>query len=208
VKNACPRCGQVFSVTAANAGQQFACTSCQLPLVVTARGIESSVPTAPPPPPVKAPPNDFGKLNEEEEEDDRPIRSRPRKNSEESGFMGFITFRYMLTPILIQVFFWAGTLLCLFLGGLSFIQGIRSMSTHEEATVRPEYEERMPGYTKRVNDTNRAVDRVVGFAFFLNGFAIAFLGPVVLRIGCELAIVYFRIHDEVRDMHMSIRKKL
>ncbi len=100
--------------------------------------------------------------------------------------MSFLTFRYMLTPVLIQVFFWAGTLMCLMLGGISLIQGMRSFSS----------------------DDNFGVSRIAGFAFFVNGLMLLLLGPVVLRIGCELAIVYFRIHDELRDMHITFRRKL
>jgi hypothetical protein len=55
----------------------------------------------------------------DDEDDDaprRPVRRKPRND----GFLDFITFRAMVTPLLIQVLFWLGTITCV-LAGISTI---------------------------------------------------------------------------------------
>ena len=38
---------------------------------------------------------------------------------------------------------------------------------------------------------------------FLIGLATLILGPLIIRIGCEVVIVLFRIHDSLADMRES-----
>jgi hypothetical protein len=70
-----------------------------------------------------------------------------------------LLFRWMLTPILIQLIFWAGLI-------LTVVSGIWSMFT-------------------------------VGF---LNGLIMLIFGPITLRLGCELLIVIFQIHENLIEI--------
>lgn len=43
----------------------------------------------------------------------------------------------------------------------------------------------------------------IGFA---TGLAIMLVGPLILRVYCELAIVFFKIHDELKEMNDRPRR--
>jgi len=76
----------------------------------------------------------------------------------------FITFRKMITPVIIQVIFWLGVIVCV-IGGLGSLLGGRA----------------------------------------LYGLGLIVLGPILVRIECELLILLFRIHDAVQDIRASKR---
>lgn len=73
----------------------------------------------------------------------------------------FLTFKKMITPIIIQIIFWIGALACV-IGGL-ILMGQRCV----------------PGFV---------------------GFICALLGPVGVRIICEILIVIFSINDTLTDV--------
>ena len=74
----------------------------------------------------------------------------------------FISFRKMVTPVIIQILFWVGV-------AGSIIAGLAAM----------------------------AGDSVLG------GLLILVLGPLFVRIYCELLIVIFRIHDSLRAVERN-----
>lgn len=78
-----------------------------------------------------------------------------------SAFVEFLTFRRMVTPMIIQVIFWLGVLVCL----LSAFM---------------------------------AMQRPGGNALYAL-FVLCF-GVVACRVGCELIILAFRIHDTLREI--------
>lgn len=43
-------------------------------------------------------------------------RAKQSKGASENGFVGFLTFKRMITPVLIQFFFWVGLIICIILG--------------------------------------------------------------------------------------------
>ena len=89
----CPNCG------AESAGDSAFCTSCGAPLKPTAAPpAATSVATDPMP---SAPPP-YGAQNERPP--DRPTHVQHSTGS--SGFADFVTFRTMVTPILVQIAFW------------------------------------------------------------------------------------------------------
>ena len=82
----------------------------------------------------------------------------------------FLSFRKMITPILIQVIFWIGVALCVIAGLIGIIGGARA--------------------------------DFGGGTQVLEGLLTLLLGPLFVRIYCELLIVIFRIHEEL----VAIRK--
>ena len=72
----------------------------------------------------------------------------------------FLTFRRMLSPVLIQVIFWVGVVLCIFSGIMDFFNG----------------------------------------GGIVAGLQTLILGPILVRIACELLILFFRINETVTDI--------
>ena len=77
----------------------------------------------------------------------------------------FLTFRKMITPVVIQVLFWIGVLVMLIAAIVSFAQGTA--------------------------------------ASVLSGLVMLILGPLMVRIYCELLIVMFRILDALREIQKN-----
>ena len=80
--------------------------------------------------------------------------------------LDFLLFRRMLTPILLQVLFWAGTLICI-------VGGIYNLYHHAIA----------------------------------HRLQILLLGPILVRIFCELLIVFFRINETLTELKNAVQKK-
>jgi uncharacterized protein DUF4282 len=95
----------------------------------------------------------------------RAVRFFPYTTKESAMNWGdFISFRKMVTPVIIQVIFWVGVVVCV-LGGLGSVIGGRA----------------------------------------LYGLFLIVLGPIIVRIECELLILLFRIHDAVQEIRASKR---
>ncbi len=76
----------------------------------------------------------------------------------------FLSFRKMITPVIIQVVFWLGVFGCV-VAGLGFLIGGKG----------------------------------------LWGLGLIVLGPIYVRIQCELLILLFRIHDALQDIRSAKR---
>lgn len=77
----------------------------------------------------------------------------------------FLAFRKMLTPLIIQIVFWLGLIVCV-LGGLAAIIGGNG----------------------------------------LPGLFMLFLGPIAVRIYCEILILVFRMNDTLTDIKNAVEK--
>ncbi len=80
----------------------------------------------------------------------------------------FLRFRQMLTPVLIEVIFWAGVVVSI-LTGLGFL-------------------------------LKGGLGAVLGLIYI-------FIGPLVIRVWCELIIVIFRINETLTDIRNSLGEK-
>ncbi len=76
----------------------------------------------------------------------------------------FLSFRRMITPIIIQIVFWIGVIVCVLVG-----LGILTYSA-------------------------------------VAGLLVILLGPLVVRLYCELMIVIFRISETLTDILHEFRK--
>lgn len=87
----------------------------------------------------------------------------------------FFTFRRFVTPVIIQIIFWLGVLMCI-IGGIVIMTGGGSD---------------MYGYG---GDEGWRV--AVGLVLLI-------LGPLMVRIWCELLILIFRIFDELKQINYN-----
>lgn len=83
----------------------------------------------------------------------------------------FLSFRKMITPIIIQIIFWVGVIVCVIGGIVYIVMGV--------------------------------VSRTGGLAV-LYGILILVLGPLAVRVECELLILVFRIHDALEEINDKI----
>ncbi len=82
----------------------------------------------------------------------------------------FWAFRTMVTPVIIQVLFWVGVIVCIVAGLVMIGMGIK-----------------LPG------------DQMV-----LKGVLLAILGPLGVRIYCEILIVFFRINETLTEIKHAL----
>lgn len=85
----------------------------------------------------------------------------------------FLKFEKMITPIIIQVLFWIGVVVCVVAGIIQIVSGI-----------------------------NTPYGGGGGVVFM--GILLLLLGPILVRVWCELMLVLFSIHDIL----MKIRNKM
>ena len=86
----------------------------------------------------------------------------------------FLSFRRMITPVIIQILFWVGVVLCVLGGLISIIQGA---SAHYG-----------------------------GGGAVLGGLLTMLLGPVLVRVYCEILIIFFRINETLSDIRNNTSK--
>jgi uncharacterized membrane protein len=82
----------------------------------------------------------------------------------------FWAFRSMVTPVIIEVLFWVGVIVCIIAGLVMIVMGIK-----------------LPG------------DQMV-----LKGVLLAILGPLGVRVYCEILIVFFRINETLTEIKHSL----
>jgi uncharacterized membrane protein YagU involved in acid resistance len=82
----------------------------------------------------------------------------------------FWAFRTMVTPVIIQVLFWVGVIVCIIAGLVMIGMGIK-----------------LPG--------NQMV---------LKGVLLAILGPLGVRVYCEILIVFFRINETLTEIKHAL----
>lgn len=82
------------------------------------------------------------------------------------GFGEFLTFRRMVTPVIIQVIFWIGVVVCVLTGLAQLAMAIN-------------------------------IGSIVAFLMALGTLII---GPIMVRVYCELLILLFRIYDTLQEI--------
>ncbi len=85
----------------------------------------------------------------------------------------YLSFKRMITPKLVKVLFWIGTIISVVMGLGLFIISL-------------------------VNINSQGI---------LMGFLTMLLGPLVIRIYCELIIVFFMINETLTDISKSLEQK-
>jgi len=78
----------------------------------------------------------------------------------------FWAFRKMVTPVIIQILFWVGVIICVIAGFVLIGTGIKQ-----------------PGHQS-----------------LLSGVLLVIFGPLVVRLYCEILIVFFRINETLTEI--------
>jgi hypothetical protein len=81
----------------------------------------------------------------------------------------FWAFRTMVTPVIIQILFWIGAILCLIVGALMVIYGANHFQEGQGQ-------------------------------FLWKGVLLFVLGPIGVRIYCEILIIFFRINETLTEI--------
>uniref|UniRef100_A0A7V4G906 DUF4282 domain-containing protein n=1 Tax=Desulfobacca acetoxidans TaxID=60893 RepID=A0A7V4G906_9BACT len=85
----------------------------------------------------------------------------------------FLSFRTMITPVIIQIVFWIGVVGCVLAGLGTMIVG----------------------------------SRYGGSGSVLYGLFILVLGPLLVRIYCELLIVFFRMNETLTEIKNALEQR-
>ena len=86
----------------------------------------------------------------------------------------FLAFRTMLTPIIIQVIFWVGVVICVIAGLIYILTGVGQYG---------------------------------GGPNVVKGVILLFLGPIAVRIYCEILIIFFRINETLTEIQHTLEEK-
>lgn len=176
----CPHCSNSVSLPSSWSGSAYTCPHCSR--VVT----------------TSAPPRERKREREPEpEEDDFDVTPRPRRKSSNSAIVDLLTFRLMITPVLIQVVFWIGTLLCV---GQGLLLVASSFNGRADG---PRLERGWDDDDRPLNNVQKQKANTPGWKFlvFASGVATMTFGPLVVRLYCELLIIIFKIHGELKTMN-------
>jgi hypothetical protein len=177
----CPSatCGRRYSVPDEAAGRTATCASCGTKIQIgPAEGVQ-----APPPP---APPHDVFDVpaprHPPEEAADEPLvsvaRQRPAAPPSKGGFADFVLFRKLIAPWVTIVFYWLSVAAVILFGIAVMIAGSFSGDRRPLTIV----------------------------ASIVVGLLIMIVGPFLLRIVYESAIVIFRIYDTLTEIRDSLHK--
>ncbi len=88
----------------------------------------------------------------------------------------FWAFRTMVTPVIIQVIFWIGILICFFVGAGMILMGLSG---------------RYPG---------------MGL-YIWKGILVFIIGPLAVRVYCEILIVFFRINETLTEIKHNLEQR-
>ena len=88
----------------------------------------------------------------------------------------FLAFRKMITPVLIQILFWLGSVAVVFTGILVIFTGAISPANQGQV--------------------------------ILGGLLVIVGGPLVIRIYCELLILFFRMNETLSEIKRSIDRRV
>ncbi len=88
----------------------------------------------------------------------------------------FWSFRTMVTPVIIQILFWVGVILCVIGGAIMIIYGANYYQLGQGR-------------------------------YLWQGVLLFLLGPLAVRIYCEILIVFFRINETLTEIKHSLERR-
>ena len=84
----------------------------------------------------------------------------------------FLSFRTMITPVIIQIIFWVGVVLCILFGVGAIFFGTQ-----------------------------------YGEGGIVWGILVLIFGPVLVRIYCEILIIFFRINETLTEIKHTLEER-
>jgi len=188
----CPHCTNPVTLPPTWGGAAYTCPHCRR----VAGGSPLPRPVAPPPPVPVPPPPPTLSFNDDNNFDNDPSPPR-RRPSTGSPVADFLTFRLMITPIIIQIIFWFGVAGCVIQGGLLIVASFNvPRSSFDRDLIDPDKVEKV----EKTADKKAKAAPATQFSplLFLGGVSVLIFGPLLIRILCELDIILFKIHDELK----------
>ena len=88
----------------------------------------------------------------------------------------FCAFRTMVTPVIIQILFWIGVILCLIIGAIMVIYGAEQSQGGESH-------------------------------YLWKGVLLFVLGPLGVRVYCEILIIFFRINETLTEIKHAMGQR-
>jgi len=82
----------------------------------------------------------------------------------------FWAFRTMVTPVIIQILFWVGVIVCIISGLVMIGMGVKTPGEY----------------------------------LILKGVLLALLGPLGVRVYCEILIIFFRINETLTEIKHTL----
>ncbi len=171
---ACPACGKSVTLPDPPTAAAYSCPHCRNPVPSpappgAARRTPASKPEA----------FDFDGESDGDEPDEPASRPRQGSRRPPTNPLGdFLTFRWMITPLVIQIVFWLGVIGCIGFGGRTVVESF---------------------------DAGGAGQKKPSVPLLAMGLVIATVGPLMVRIYCELLIIFFKIHDELKEANDRTR---
>jgi hypothetical protein len=89
-------------------------------------------------------------------------------------FGEFLAFRKMITPVIIQIVFWVGVVICIISGLVAIAAAMTPYGS---------------GYTV-----------IIGLLYI-------FIGPLLVRIYCELLILFFRMNESLTEIKNDLKRR-
>jgi predicted Zn finger-like uncharacterized protein len=166
----CPHCQSRVRVPDDAVGRDVRCPNCQQ--VFRVGGIEPAASVSRRPAPTgTAPSGDF---------QGAAAGGRPPGTS--NVIIDFLLFRRMIAPIVIQVLFWIGLLICVIMAGFQVISGI-------------------------LLATGKSGSPWLAVLGIFGGLVILTVGPFVVRLYAELLILSFRIYETLTEIRDRLDRK-
>lgn len=197
----CPSCGAQMQTNERAVGRKVRCPACHQAIRVMTDQVQ---PGAAPPPP--APPTAPAFTGLEPASPPAPA-SPPQRPQSTSVLLDYLLFRRMIAPIVIQILFWFGVVGCVLFGGISVSAGLSDLvsgksTTAEFKPVAVELRQARldPQLAAQLEEMQTATRRGGGWVALATGLIAMFVGPLAVRLYCEVLIVLFRINDTLRDM--------
>jgi hypothetical protein len=167
---ACPTCNRKIRMPENLAGRQVKCPACNAPFIVP------EIPAAPDPPVETLPvapidePPPFEAADATDGAGFHAAARRPRRAS--GGFGDFLAFRTMITPVVIQILFWIYVGLFILAGLYWIFIGLMALR----------------------------YSALLAVVYAALGLFTMLIGPVVVRVFCELIILQFRNNELLADI--------
>ena len=212
----CPDCSAKIRAPEQVIGRQVRCPKCDAHFTATADGPPAPAAAAPPAPPETAPapvpllvPDSYpvsqpaaapapapvmeprpapqpapAPLEQLEWKDEppapEPVPLLPDGGLRPNAVVDFLLFRTMIAPLIIQIVFWVGVIVCVLGGIINLVISIGVMVNGQVG---------------------------VGLLLALVSLGSIFVGPLLVRIYCELFILLFRIYDTLREILAATEKR-
>lgn len=127
-------------------------------------------------------------------------------------FYDFLTFRRMITPILIQIMFWIGAVAWVIYGMYLFVDGLIPKDRRPEFIREMERElirelQNSP-FKEKMKDmrSTKSDDEKSDIRQSIIGLLVSLLMPFIWRLICEELIVFFRMNETLTDVRNALKR--